>query len=87
MEALFTSLINDLQVVKKDLSADLREVRRNMEELGDRVSVVKDRESRPDKKVERQHQEVLHLQKQHIKLQTHAEDLEDCSQRNNIRIH
>ncbi|KAJ1160402.1 hypothetical protein NDU88_000904 [Pleurodeles waltl] len=45
MEVLFTSLHNNIQTVKKDLSVDLREVQRNLEEIGDRVSAIEYREA------------------------------------------
>ncbi|KAJ1181978.1 hypothetical protein NDU88_007177 [Pleurodeles waltl] len=86
MEALFTSLINYLHLVKKDLSVDLREVLWNIEELGDRVTVVEDHESGRDEEVEWLHQEVPRLKEQHINVQIHAEDFENRSWRNNIRI-
>ncbi|KAJ1106089.1 hypothetical protein NDU88_003492 [Pleurodeles waltl] len=37
LEALFTSIREDLEVVKKDLSPDLRDVRRNLEEIDNRA--------------------------------------------------
>ncbi|KAJ1112569.1 hypothetical protein NDU88_000831 [Pleurodeles waltl] len=38
--ALFSSLHDDIETVKKDLSADLREVRQDLEEIGHRVSAM-----------------------------------------------
>ncbi|KAJ1162371.1 hypothetical protein NDU88_002839 [Pleurodeles waltl] len=78
METLFSSLRDDIQVVKRDLSADLKEVRRNLEEIGNRISAMEDREAGC--------QEVLHLKEQQIELQAHSEDLENCSSRKNKRI-
>ncbi|KAJ1127898.1 hypothetical protein NDU88_006291 [Pleurodeles waltl] len=52
MEALFTSLRNDTQAVKKDLLVDLREVQQNLEEIGDRVYAVEDREPEHEWEVE-----------------------------------
>ncbi|KAJ1156262.1 hypothetical protein NDU88_008986 [Pleurodeles waltl] len=71
--------------MKKDLSAELREIYHNLEEIANRVSAVEDRETGHDKEVERLQLEVLHMH-EHIELQTHAEDLENRSQRNIVRI-
>ncbi|KAJ1185358.1 hypothetical protein NDU88_002151 [Pleurodeles waltl] len=74
MEVLFTSLHDDIQAVKKDLSADLWEVRWNLEETGDAVSAMVDLKAGSEGEVEWLHQEVLCLRDQHIELQAHAED-------------
>ncbi|KAJ1104242.1 hypothetical protein NDU88_001654 [Pleurodeles waltl] len=86
LEALFTSLRDDLQVLKKDLSVDMREVRCYLEDIGNRVSAVEVCEARQDEEVQWAHQEVLHLQEQHIEIQAQAEDLENQSQKNYVHI-
>ncbi|KAJ1098959.1 hypothetical protein NDU88_004066 [Pleurodeles waltl] len=40
LEALFSSLKEDLQAMKRDLPTDIQEVCRNLEDLSDRVSAV-----------------------------------------------
>ncbi|KAJ1188482.1 hypothetical protein NDU88_005243 [Pleurodeles waltl] len=52
MEVLFTSLLSDIQVVKKGLSADLREVQQSFEEIGDRFSAVEDCKAEHKREVE-----------------------------------
>ncbi|KAJ1104112.1 hypothetical protein NDU88_001527 [Pleurodeles waltl] len=84
LEALFTSIWEDLQAIKKDLSADLREVRQNLEEVGDRLSTLEDCKSGWDEVLEWVQQEVLLLKEQHVELQAHAEDLENCFRWNNV---
>ncbi|KAJ1173049.1 hypothetical protein NDU88_004891 [Pleurodeles waltl] len=86
LEALFASLREDLQMVKRGLSQDLKEVRRIVAETGDRVSTLEDHESNQDEEIEQLQQEVINFSKQQNALQDHAEDLENQSLRNNIRI-
>ncbi|KAJ1170002.1 hypothetical protein NDU88_001883 [Pleurodeles waltl] len=74
LEALFTSLREDLQVV---LSQDLKEVLHEVTELGDRVSSIEDRETACDEDIELLQQEDLRLRKQQIDLQAHAKELEN----------
>ncbi|KAJ1117997.1 hypothetical protein NDU88_006192 [Pleurodeles waltl] len=45
LEAFFTSLHDDLQVVKRDLSANRHEVQCNLDEIGDRVAATEKREN------------------------------------------
>ncbi|KAJ1189842.1 hypothetical protein NDU88_006584 [Pleurodeles waltl] len=77
---------DDFQAVKKDLSNSLREVHWDLEEVGDNVSALEDQESGEDEEVEHLQQDVIRRQEQQIDLQTHVEDLENRSQRNNIYI-
>ncbi|KAJ1096027.1 hypothetical protein NDU88_001176 [Pleurodeles waltl] len=72
IETLFSSLPSDSQVVKKDLSADLKAVRSNLEQLGALVSAMEDHEARHEQEVDWLHQEVLRLKEQHVELQAHA---------------
>ncbi|KAJ1130595.1 hypothetical protein NDU88_008946 [Pleurodeles waltl] len=44
MEVLFTSLKDDLQMIKKDLSQDIKAIRKDLTEMDDRVSALEDRE-------------------------------------------
>ncbi|KAJ1201669.1 hypothetical protein NDU88_005475 [Pleurodeles waltl] len=45
LEGLFTSLREDLQALKRDLLQDLKEVRRELEEVGERVATLEEHES------------------------------------------
>ncbi|KAJ1175684.1 hypothetical protein NDU88_000971 [Pleurodeles waltl] len=76
-EALFDSFQEDLQTVEKELSQDLKDVRRNKTEVGDRFSALKDHESSRDKVLEQLQQELLNLQDLQITLQAHALDLKN----------
>ncbi|KAJ1178402.1 hypothetical protein NDU88_003648 [Pleurodeles waltl] len=86
LEALFTLLREDLQMVSKYLFKDLKEVHCELVELGVRVSTPEDHETGCDKKIEQIQQEVIRLREQQFNLQAHAEDLKERSQRNNMRI-
>ncbi|KAJ1091948.1 hypothetical protein NDU88_005062 [Pleurodeles waltl] len=83
LEQLFASLKTDLQIVKKEISLDLKEVRRA---VGARVVALEEHEAGREKEVEQLQQEVLWLREQQIDLQAHEEDLENRSRHNNIRI-
>ncbi|KAJ1118564.1 hypothetical protein NDU88_006755 [Pleurodeles waltl] len=49
--SLFASLRDDLQMAKKDLSQALKAVRRELTELGDRVSTLEDHETSQDEEI------------------------------------
>ncbi|KAJ1197905.1 hypothetical protein NDU88_001749 [Pleurodeles waltl] len=85
MESLFMSLKEELHSVKNELSQDLKTIRSDVMELGDRVAAWEDRETPRDEEIE-QLQEVLCLKEQHIDLQGHTDDLENKSRHKNIRI-
>ncbi|KAJ1117070.1 hypothetical protein NDU88_005270 [Pleurodeles waltl] len=76
----------DLQAVKRDLCSDLQEVRRDLDEVGERVVSLEYKDDNGHEELEWMRQEILCLQEQQIELQAHAEDLENYSMRNNIRI-
>ncbi|KAJ1100283.1 hypothetical protein NDU88_005369 [Pleurodeles waltl] len=67
-EALFTSLRGNLQTVKKDHSADLREVHKDMDVKGKRVATL-------EQKADDRNKETEWLQQK--ELQSHTEDLEN----------
>ncbi|KAJ1140753.1 hypothetical protein NDU88_007091 [Pleurodeles waltl] len=84
MEALFMSLKDDLQSIKKELAQGIKA--RTLPKLDDRVLAPEDKETSREEEVAHLRQEVLRLQEQHIDLQSHAEDLENRPRCNNIRI-
>ncbi|KAJ1131693.1 hypothetical protein NDU88_010027 [Pleurodeles waltl] len=45
MEALFTSLHEDIQAVKHEVTQDLWEIRRDLAEMGNRVSTLEEKET------------------------------------------
>ncbi|KAJ1153652.1 hypothetical protein NDU88_006411 [Pleurodeles waltl] len=57
---------------------DFREFR-ELAEMGSRVFMLKNNEIGWGEKIEHQRQEVVQLQEQHMALQAHLEDLENCS--------
>ncbi|KAJ1126507.1 hypothetical protein NDU88_004914 [Pleurodeles waltl] len=65
---------------------DLKVVRRELEEVGERVTPLEEHENTRGEEVKQLHQEILWLQDQQIELQAHAEDLENWLRKNNIRI-
>ncbi|KAJ1157826.1 hypothetical protein NDU88_010523 [Pleurodeles waltl] len=64
MEVLFNSLQEGLQTVRKELFQDLKVVRRDLTEVGNKVSALEDHESSGDEELERLQQEVLRLYQQ-----------------------
>ncbi|KAJ1142993.1 hypothetical protein NDU88_009305 [Pleurodeles waltl] len=86
LESLFASLRDDIQLVKRDLLQDLKVVRWELEEVGERVATLEEHENAGGEEIEQLQQEMLWLQDQQIELQAHAEDLENRSRRSNIRI-
>lgn len=54
--------------------------------LGEHVAALEDSTAARDEEITMLQQEVLRLREQHLDLQTHTEDLENRSRRNNVRI-
>ncbi|KAJ1153005.1 hypothetical protein NDU88_005777 [Pleurodeles waltl] len=86
LEGLFASLRDDIQGVKRDLSQDLKVVRRELEEVGERVAAQEEHENARGEEIAQLQQDIIWLKDQQIELQAHAEDLENWSKWNNIRI-
>lgn len=85
LESLFSTLRDDLQSVKKELAAELNEVRKGMDSIGERVASLEDKSDSVTELSSLQ-QELIRLQDQQIDMQLHMEDLENCSRRRNVRI-
>ncbi|KAJ1170644.1 hypothetical protein NDU88_002517 [Pleurodeles waltl] len=86
METLFSSLRDDIQTVKTDLSAGLKDMWRNLEELSDKVSAMEDHKAECEEEAEWLHQEALRLEEQHIELQAHAEVKQCENQRGSLHV-
>ncbi|KAJ1209899.1 hypothetical protein NDU88_005270 [Pleurodeles waltl] len=84
LKGLFLSLKEELQVLKCDLSRDLKEVRHKLEAVEKRVATLEEHEHNRDKEIKQE--EVICLQEQQIMLQAHTADLENCWRLNNICI-
>ncbi|KAJ1105366.1 hypothetical protein NDU88_002773 [Pleurodeles waltl] len=63
---------------------DLKVVRKDLAEIGDRVSTLEENASSRDEELEILQQEVIHLKGHHVDLQAHAEDHENSSRRNDV---
>ncbi|KAJ1099151.1 hypothetical protein NDU88_004255 [Pleurodeles waltl] len=87
LEGLFTSLNEDLQEVKRDLLRDLKAVRHDLEEVGERVATLEEHENSQDEEIVHLQQEVIRLKEKQIELQAHTKYLENRLWRNNIRTH
>lgn len=86
MVELFTAIKEDIQELRSQLASDLKEVRRDVDGLGERVATLEEHDVHRDDDKHQLQQELLHLRDQNLDLQAHAEDLENRSRRNNIRI-
>ncbi|KAJ1189300.1 hypothetical protein NDU88_006048 [Pleurodeles waltl] len=64
LEVLFTFLQEDLQTVKKDLSTELWEMRKELNEVGERAAKLERKDDERSNKIESMQQEILHLQDQ-----------------------
>ncbi|KAJ1125445.1 hypothetical protein NDU88_003877 [Pleurodeles waltl] len=72
LESLPSSICDDLQAVKKDLSADLRDIRRKLDNVGQRVSALEDKDDSRSDETERLQQEILRIKDQQLDLQMHT---------------
>ncbi|KAJ1176552.1 hypothetical protein NDU88_001826 [Pleurodeles waltl] len=86
LESLFFSLRDHLQGVKIDLLADMRDKRHDLDDVGEWITSLEDRDDASSEELERLQQEILQLQDQQLDLQAHMEDLENRSRQNNICI-
>ncbi|KAJ1187921.1 hypothetical protein NDU88_004686 [Pleurodeles waltl] len=75
LEAIFVSIKDNLQTVKRGLSQDLKSVHKDLAEIGDRVSTSEDNVTSRDEELKQLQQELIHLKEQHTDLQAHAEGL------------
>ncbi|KAJ1122919.1 hypothetical protein NDU88_001392 [Pleurodeles waltl] len=72
--------------LKKDLAWDIRELRQDLSSVGERVTTLEDSETSGGEEVEMIHWEVIRLEDQYEVLRALAEDLENRSCKNNIRL-
>ncbi|KAJ1129365.1 hypothetical protein NDU88_007736 [Pleurodeles waltl] len=77
LEALFAALRDDLHTVKGELSQDLKDVQKEVEEMGDHVSMLEDNATGRYEELKHLQQEVIHLKEQQIEIQALAGDLEN----------
>lgn len=86
MIELFATIKEDIQGLRIQLAADLREVRRDVDEIGERIATIEEHDVDREEALHLMEQELLHLREQNLDLQAHTEDLENRARRNNIRI-
>ncbi|KAJ1123077.1 hypothetical protein NDU88_001550 [Pleurodeles waltl] len=72
--------------LKGDLSSELRKVRRDLDEVGEIVAALKDKDAGHSKEIEWLQEKALRLNEQQIDLQSHTKDFKNRSRQNNIRI-
>lgn len=68
LEALFNSLRDDFQTLKQDISSEVREIRRDVDELWDRVALVEASDQSRSEELEFLQQEVLRLKDKQVDL-------------------
>lgn len=86
MVELFGAIKEDIQELRTQLASDLREVRRDVEDIGDRVATLEEHDLHRDKDIHQLQQEIIRLREQNLNPQAHTEDLENRSRQNNIQI-
>lgn len=86
MESLFSSLRNDFLSLKEEVAGEVREIRRDVEDLGERVEAIESQDQARGEEIHQLQQEIIILHEQQVDLQTHTEVLENRSRRNNIRV-
>lgn len=86
MIELFSAIKEDIQELRSQLASDLKEVRRDVDNLGDRVATLEEHDIHREEDLHQLQQELLRLRDQNLNLQAQSEDFENRSRRNNICI-
>lgn len=86
MESMFAALRDDLQTVKHELTTEIKDIRKDVDEVGERVATLENKEVARDTELEALQQEVIRIHDQQVDVQSYLEDLENRSHRHNIRI-
>lgn len=68
LETLFASLREDLQEVKRDLTAEIKDIRKDVDDIGGRVATLEDRQDSTVSDLHTVHQEVIRLHDQQVDL-------------------
>ena len=86
MEDLIDSLKTDIQALREEIAADVKELCREVVDVGNRGASMEDTLDTRGQELEVRRKEVCTHNDQLLDLQMHAEDNENRSRRNNIRI-
>ncbi|KAJ1198224.1 hypothetical protein NDU88_002067 [Pleurodeles waltl] len=86
MEQLFESLHDDLATLKQEITANIKDLKREVIDLGQRVDTVEQAQDAREEELDCHRREILTLQDKNQELQYQIEDLENRSHRSNIRI-
>ncbi|KAJ1187662.1 hypothetical protein NDU88_004436 [Pleurodeles waltl] len=86
MEQLFGSLREDFAMMKWDIAADIKYLKKEVIDLGQRVDSVEQTQDAREEGLDCHRRELLTLQDKNQDLQYQIEDLESRSRRSNIQI-
>ncbi|KAJ1187304.1 hypothetical protein NDU88_004081 [Pleurodeles waltl] len=86
MEQLFRSLREDFATLKQEKAADIKDLKREVIDLGQRVDTIEQIHDTQEEEMDCHMRELLTLQDKNQELQYQIEDLENRSRCYNIRI-
>ncbi|KAJ1211781.1 hypothetical protein NDU88_007135 [Pleurodeles waltl] len=86
MEQLFESLCDDLATLKREIAADVKDLKMEVIYLGQCVDTVEQAQDAREDELDGHRRELLSLQDKNQELQYQIEDLENRSRRSNIRV-
>ncbi|KAJ1219163.1 hypothetical protein NDU88_006734 [Pleurodeles waltl] len=86
MEQLFESLRDDLATLKQEITANIKELKREVLDLGQLLDTVEQAQDAREEELDCQRRELLALQDKNQGLQYHIEHLENRQHHSNIRV-
>ncbi|KAJ1096594.1 hypothetical protein NDU88_001729 [Pleurodeles waltl] len=86
MEQLFKPLCEDFATVKQEIAADIKDLKREVVDLGQRVDTIEQTHDTQVEELDCHRKELLTLQDKNQELQYQIEDLENRSCCSNIQI-
>ncbi|KAJ1097192.1 hypothetical protein NDU88_002318 [Pleurodeles waltl] len=84
LEQLFTVIREDLATLKQEIAFEVKELKRDIGELGQRVDSIEQTHNTHEKELDNHGCKLLLLQHKNLELQYHMEDLDTRSRRSNI---
>ncbi|KAJ1144971.1 hypothetical protein NDU88_011263 [Pleurodeles waltl] len=85
-QQLFRSLRDDFTTLKRELAADIKDLKKEVIDLGERVDTIEKTHDEREEGLNYHRRELLTLQDKNQDLQYQLKDLENRSRRSNIRI-